>query len=682
MTQACRVIAIFSPKGGVGKTLLACNLASALALARKRRVALMSVPEPEEDTSALAGSAGISPISSELLKGDPAALQDALRPFAYLIIDAGVSVTETAASAFEQSNLILLVTTPDVVTVRQTAKAAERLGSLGIPRPMVKILINRAGSHGNVRSQEVRASVPCEVIAEIPSDGRTACLALNQRLPLSLVEPGARITKALTQLARLLDERKELFVERVTLDRDKLPAQERLSAAAQAATGRPFTTGAPSDGVAQAQATLDPMVALKQRLHSRLVGELDLKRLELDALTNPAKAPELKQKVGQAVLNLLAKERAFLADADQRARLVKEIVDLALGLGPLEDLIADDEISDILVNGTESIYVEKRGKLSLTDRRFGTDEQLMGVIERIVAPLGRRIDESNPMVDARLPNGSRVNAIIPPLSLKGPMLSIRKFSRSRLTMEELVRLGTLTPGMVEFLGVCVRGRKNMLISGGTGSGKTTLLNALSAFIPDDERIATIEDAAELRLSQRHWIPLEARLPNIEGRGEVTIRQLFRNALRMRPNRIIIGECRGDETLDALQAMNTGHDGSIATLHANSPKDVIARLDSLVLMSHVDLPVRAIREQIASAIHLIIHTARLSDGSRKITHITEITGITEQADIQFLDVFVFRQRGVDASGRVLGEFTATGEAPTFLEELKAQGLELPETIFHQ
>ncbi|MBI3020787.1 MAG: CpaF family protein [Candidatus Omnitrophica bacterium] len=402
--------------------------------------------------------------------------------------------------------------------------------------------------------------------------------------------------------------------------------------------------------------------------------------MDLQTLNDPQKAKQLREQTAQVTLELLAEEGGFVAGREQRLQLVKEIVDDALGLGPLEDFMADPEISDILVNAKDQVYIEKRGKLFLTGRKFLSNEQLLTVIERIVAPLGRRIDESTPMVDARLPDGSRVNAIIPPLSIKGPMLSIRKFSRERYTMEDLIAFGTLSRAMAEFLDICVKARKNIIVSGGTGSGKTTVLNVLSSPVPKDERIITIEDAAELRLDQEHWIPLESRQANVEGKGAITIRQLFRNTLRMRPDRIIIGECRGEETLDMLQAMNTGHDGSLTTLHANSPQDVIARLDSLVLMGNVDLPVRAIREQIASAIHLIVHTARFTDGSRKITHITEVTGMDERADILFRNLFVFHQQGVGPKGEAVGLFKPTGQPPTFLEELKAKGFSVDESVF--
>jgi len=359
--------------------------------------------------------------------------------------------------------------------------------------------------------------------------------------------------------------------------------------------------------------------------------------------------------------------------------LVREVYDEALRLGPLEDLLADDTVTEIMVNGHQQVYVEKLGKLVLTNLAFMDDASVLAIIERIVSPIGRRIDESQPYVDARLPDGSRVNAIIHPLSLTGPCLTIRKFSRDPFTDRDMIRFGTITEDAAAFLRTCVLLRKNIVVSGGTGSGKTTFLNVLSGYLPEDDRIVTIEDAAELRLPQAHVVRLEARPPNIEGRGAIAIRDLVRNALRMRPDRIVVGECRGGEALDMLQAMNTGHDGSLTTVHANAPRDVISRLETMVLMSGMDLPVRAIREQIASAVDMIVHEARLSDGTRKITRITEVLGL-EGEQVVMQDIFEFKQTGVDADGKVEGRFTATGSVPTFLEDVAARGLTLDRSMF--
>jgi pilus assembly protein CpaF len=356
-----------------------------------------------------------------------------------------------------------------------------------------------------------------------------------------------------------------------------------------------------------------------------------------------------------------------------------EVLDEVMGYGPIQPLLNDPEITEIMVNGHGEVYMERNGRIQRTPRRFLNDAHLMRIIYKIVTPLGRRIDEGSPMVDARLPDGSRVNAIVPPLAIKGPCLTIRKFSRSPYTPDNLVGFGTISAEMRDLIHACVVGKLNIIISGGTGSGKTTTLNAVSSSIPHSERIVTIEDAAELKLQQPHVVPLESRPPNIEGKGEIAIRQLVRNALRMRPDRIIVGEVRGAEALDMLQALNTGHQGSLSTAHTNSPRDTLSRLETMVLMAGTELPSRAIREQISAAIDLIVHQARLQDGSRKVTHISEVQRM-EGDIITLQDLFLFKQQGVDSEGRVVGEHVATGLRPLFVERLMSQGLELPAAIF--
>ncbi|MCM8763316.1 MAG: CpaF family protein [Candidatus Omnitrophica bacterium] len=502
-------------------------------------------------------------------------------------------------------------------------------------------------------------------------------LALAKNIPVIIDNPRAAVSRAIKTLAGiLLDEKRVLFINPVeSAGRLKPEILESKPSFLQLYNLAEFY-------LEKKETDLDEVLRLKQRVHRRLMEQLDLKRMELNVMADEALAKETRATVEKAITNILASEtQAFLANLEVRKRLTKEMVDEFLGLGPLEDLIADPEISDIMVNGKDSIYVERRGKIELTSKRFVSEEQLRHVIERIVAPLGRRVDESQPMVDARLPDGSRVNAIIPPLALGGAKLTIRKFGRERLDINDLIRLHSLNENMRDFLAACVATRRNMVVSGGTGSGKTTVLNVLSAFIPANERIITIEDAAELKLKQEHWVRLESRPPNIEGKGAVTIRDLFRNTLRMRPDRIIVGECRGAESLDMLQAMNTGHDGSMTTIHANSTQDVLSRLDSMVLMAGFELPVRAIREMIASAINVIVHTARLSDGTRKIVQISELTGMLDEIHIGLQDIFIFKQKGIDANGKVMGEFQPTGYVPTkLLEEFKVRGIHLDENMF--
>ncbi len=414
---------------------------------------------------------------------------------------------------------------------------------------------------------------------------------------------------------------------------------------------------------------------IRKQLHGELLLRLDIKRLSSNQIGEKA----LRERALSTIREITRDIREKLPAGIDPERLAKELYDEAVGLGPLEDLLADPEVTEIMVNGADSVYVERRGKLHLSSRTFLNDDSVLAIIERIVSPIGRRIDESQPYVDARLPDGSRVNAIIPPLSLSGPCLTIRKFSKVPLTVDDLIRFRSLSAPMAEFLRASVMLRKNIVVSGGTGSGKTTFLNVLSSFLPGDERIVTIEDAAELRLMQRHVIRLEARPPNIEGRGAITIRDLVRNALRMRPDRIVVGECRGGEALDMLQAMNTGHDGSLTTAHANSPRDVISRLETMVLMSGMDLPLRAIHEQLASALHLIVHTARMADGSRKVSRITEVCGM-EGDQITMQDIFTFEQTGLGGTGDVQGRFAPTGSVPTYVEQMAARGIPLNRRIF--
>jgi pilus assembly protein CpaF len=409
---------------------------------------------------------------------------------------------------------------------------------------------------------------------------------------------------------------------------------------------------------------------VKFRVQNRVIQDLDPK---LD-LSNQV---EVRRQIEEIFGKVIDEEGLALTRAE-RVRMLEQITDEIIGLGPLEPLLRDESITEIMVNGPRQVYIERGGKIELTNVVFQNDDHVMRIIERIIAPIGRRVDESSPMVDARLTDGSRVNAIIPPLSLVGPVVTIRKFSASPFTVDDLIRFGTSTAEMFEFLRACVEARLNIFVSGGTGSGKTTTLNVLSSFIPNDERIITIEDAAELQLRQEHVVTLESRPPNIEGRGAIPIRELVRNALRMRPDRIVVGECRSGEALDMLQAMNTGHDGSMSTGHANSPRDMLARLETMVLMAGVDLPLRAIREQIASAVDLIVHQARLKDGSRKITNITEVQGM-EGDVIVMQDVFVFEQTGV-VEGKIQGRLKATGIRPKFVEKFEVMGIHLPAGLF--
>ena len=419
-------------------------------------------------------------------------------------------------------------------------------------------------------------------------------------------------------------------------------------------------------------ANREPFGDLKTAVHLKVIGELG------PQLFNVTLDPgALRERVTADIRRHLAEEVGL--SRDDRDRLAHEISDDILGYGPLERLLTDDSISEIMVNGPNEIWIERQGRLYETTVRFNDESHLRRIINKIVAQVGRRIDESSPMVDARLPDGSRVNAVIPPLSLSGPLLTIRKFSKNRLTLDDMVRLGTLSQQAVDFLGFCIRAELNVLISGGTGSGKTTLLNALSAAVPDTDRIITIEDAAELKLDQRHVLRLESRPKNIEGDGEIPIRELVRNSLRMRPDRIIVGEVRGAEALDMLQAMNTGHDGSLTTVHSNSARDGLSRIETMVLMAGFDLPVRAIRQQVASALDLIVHLERLEDGSRRVTAITEVQRM-ESDVITMQDLFTFKVESIATDKTIVGELKATGLRPVFLNKFEKHGIELPQDIF--
>lgn len=412
---------------------------------------------------------------------------------------------------------------------------------------------------------------------------------------------------------------------------------------------------------------IDKNQELKSLLHKKILSELKDDEVE-----------EIIPKLDGFAIEMIKDDESFRGQID-RKKVVDELINDLTGFGPINPLLLDEEVSEVMVNGPKQVYCERKGKLVLTSIQFRDDEHVMSVIEKIVAPIGRRIDESSPMVDARLPDGSRVNAIIPPLALNGPTITIRKFSKDPFQIEDLVNFGTLTADMATFLDACVKARLNIFVSGGTGSGKTTTLNVLSNFIPDDERIVTIEDAAELQLGQDHVVSLESRPSNIEGKGAITIRDLVKNSLRMRPDRVVIGEVRGSEALDMLQAMNTGHDGSLATGHSNSPRDMISRLETMVLLGGVELPIKAIREQISGALDLIIQQSRLKDGSRKITNITEVQGM--EGDVIVLqDIFNFVQEGVNEKGKIIGRLVPTGVRPKFYEKLEASGIHIPPSVF--
>jgi pilus assembly protein CpaF len=452
----------------------------------------------------------------------------------------------------------------------------------------------------------------------------------------------------------------------------------RDSTAPQASTGDGPSAGR-NDRTADGKASSgDQFLDTQRDVHRLLFERRELKRIDFDKISD-TEARQNTEKVAVQVIRELAGQGGVPSGVNKR-ELLKAVLDEALGLGPLEDLLADDNVNEIMVNCWNRIFVETKDQgMVLSEKKFTADDQIIHIIRRIIAPIGRRINEQQPLVDARLKDGSRVNAIIPPLAVSGPSLTIRKFPKERLIIDNLVDFKSLTWPMAKFLELCVRERLNVVISGGTGSGKTTLLNIVSGFVPTNERIVTVEDVSELKLPQLHVVTLEARAANLEGQGEISIRDLVKNCLRMRPDRIVIGECRGGEALDMLQAMNTGHDGSLTTLHSNNPRECISRLETLVMMSGMELPLKAIREQIASSVHLVIQQTRLADGSRKVTHITEVCGI-EGDTVTLQDIFLFDQTGFDRKGKVLGHHDATGAVPNFVQKLRRRGIKIDMSIF--
>ncbi len=558
------------------------------------------------------------------MTGFDAILVDAPQPFA-----AAVRPFVTRAGRF------FLIVEPTLLGVAGAQTMLADLKRFGIPANRIDLVVNTRSEIGLVPRGEIERALESKIVAEIP-------LSTNRNH-----------AKSIAGLERYLES---------------LPAEGALAklqpSAGHAQAIRP-------NGHASAVVAFDPeRDAFKHDVHLALLRQLDLVSASL-AHTDAAKLAELRTKVENIAAALVA-ERKFAGSAQELAELRREIVDEALGLGPLEDLMKDPDVTEIMVNGPDAIYVERHGMIELSAKHFTEARQLRLIIERIITPLGRRIDESSPMVDARLPDGSRVNAIIEPVAIDCTVLTIRRFGKQRLTSDDLIRIGAVPPPIMDFLRAAVQARLNCVVSGGTGSGKTTFLNVLSSFLPAKERIISIEDAAELLLNQPHVVRLESRPPNIEGTGEIRIRDLFRNALRMRPDRIIIGECRGPEALDMLQAMNTGHDGSLTTIHANSQRDALSRIETMVLMAGFDLPVRAIREQVASALDLVVHTARMRDGTRKVIGVSEVVGM-EGEIVTMQEILRFQQRGVDADNRVLGEFCYSGVQPNCLKRFEEYGI---------
>jgi pilus assembly protein CpaF len=727
-----KIISILSAKGGSGQSFVASNLAVALNRESGKPVALVDLTftgasdienllNVTETKSVFDLLPVIEHLDAELIKGYLTEYQpgihylkgisssgqfSGIRPehvlkvisvlseaYSYVVIDTARGLSTLAMAILDSANLVLLLMTPDIMSFNRTKNKLDRLTEMHYPLSVIKLVVNMHGIYDALPKEKIESFLKHEVFAEIHHDPAAVISSINKGTLPVIKNQRTNFSKSILQLADLLVSQEDLYVVRdkkpfgdwaakraaeteiPALDdpRTNHSAEIRAENAGPRETegGRPY---APSEA---RTGGINGLTALKNRLHEKLLDEMDLKSLNLQA---PGKQEETKNKTRQTIERLVAQENIpELNDRDARTGFINELLDEVLGLGPLEPFLRDPSVSEIMTIGRDKIYIEQSGKIRLTGARFSDDAQLLAIIERIVSPIGRRVDESSPLCDARLADGSRVNIIIPPLALDGPAITIRKFSEKSLSVDDLIKHGSLTPDIGQFLKLCVTLRKNIVVSGGTGSGKTTLLNILSSYIPEGERIVTVEDSAELKLQQGHVVRLESRPANIEGRGAIPIRNLVINALRMRPDRIVVGECRGGETLDMLQAMNTGHDGSITTIHANSTRDALSRMETMVLLGNTELPVKAIREQIKSAIDLIVQAARLSDGTRKITAVTEITGMEGEV-ITTQDIFRFNQTGVSEEGKVLGGFAPTGLVPTFMEDIGTKGAEFDIGIF--
>ncbi|MEZ4751224.1 MAG: ATPase, T2SS/T4P/T4SS family [Bdellovibrionota bacterium] len=714
------VIAVLGGKGGVGKSTFAANYAIATAVDSKKRVCLVDMdPKACGDLSMITGAkpkktlvelgnhegrleanhmmgyvaahpSGIHFIPTvldpdQLSAMDPektaVAIKHLMNFYHYVVIDMGSEIDANAVKALELSSLIYVVTRPEILVLRHTRRIIEKVQNLLFPSEMIKIVLNAFSPKMGITPQMVQNNLKKQIVAVVPEDETVAVASLTKAQPFVVSSARSEITKAYYLLVRSIAEH-QLLEKLATLKKPSDALSRLMGNRAKkegAAEGKRPSEIVFDRADMKGEKPADEWSALKQRIHRQLIETMDLKNVDTETGRDPKKKAVLREKTKTVVVELLDKEVHPFKSREEIQRLVKEILDEALELGPLQDMLTDDSITEIMVNRKDQIFVERNGKLVLSNATFSGTAQLLATIERIVAPLGRRIDEKTPYVDARLVDGSRVHAIIPPLSVQGPMLTIRKFPKHRLGPKDLIKFGSMTEEMADFLRSCIEARLNVVISGGTGSGKTTLLNVMASFIPKGERILTVEDSAELQLPQEHWGRLETRPANIEGKGEVSIRELVRNTLRMRPDRIVVGECRAGEALDMLQAMNTGHDGSMTTIHSNSPRDCIARMETLVMMAGMDLPAKAIREQIASAVNLVVQQSRLADGSRKVTSITEIVGM--QGDVVTMqEIFGFRKLGMDKNRKIQGKFVATGFIPKFVDELEQQGIRIPRGIF--
>jgi pilus assembly protein CpaF len=676
------VFAFVGAKGGSGVTTICADLAKALRsdrrvavvdgdLSGRRNLAILFDAVRTFDASRETGSIGLTQVSGLTLAelapaydsaftisfDDVEQLAASLCELDYVLVDVPIPFAAPVRPFMVRSTRFVVVAEPTLLGIASARTMIAELKRFGVPLTRIVLLTNCRDGNTAASRNEIERALEVKILGELPplndrNYGR-AMSALEKTLRTISAEPKIDVLQP-SALGLIHDRR-----------------AEPRSAARGVRAATPEPGGPAQNGRVARVAQMEPREKLKLAIHESLSSKVNLVEASA-ALSDSAKLQELRQKIEEAAQQVLSEKNPGDLTAEEIAQIREEIVNESLGLGPLEDLMADPAVTEIMVNGPKTVYVERSGKIELTGKRFTSEQQLRLVIERIIAPLGRRLDESVPMVDARLPDGSRVNAIIEPLAIDGGSVTIRRFGTRRMNAQDLLEKGSATEQMLDFLRACIEGRLNVVISGGTGSGKTTFLNILSSYIPDRERIVTIEDAAELFLNQPHVVRLESRPANLEGRGEIKIRDLVRNSLRMRPDRIVVGECRGGEALDMLQAMNTGHDGSLTTAHANSPRDALSRLETMVMMAGFDLPVRAIREQIASAVDLIIQTARLRDGSRKIISISEIVGMEGEV-VTMQEIVKYQQHGVDLDNKVAGEFQYTGVQPQCLKRFEEYGI---------
>jgi pilus assembly protein CpaF len=700
----CSLIAVLGGKGGVGKSVYAANLAAAITMELRTPALLIDC-----DTKSVGDQniiTGLKPIktlrelanSSQSLNSTPIQqivtqhpagfsylgavrgpeeilsvpsdnlsklIEFCSRSFKFIVVDLGNDIGPMQTTVLQDATSISIISTPEILVVQQTQRMINELLSQAFPKEMFQLVLNKFNNSG-LAPQVIGQHLGILPFSLIPADEPTTAASLTTSKPFVVSNPKAPISAAYFDIVRKYSGGVLQRLKAVQKPRIVTPAPQQNA-------GGNNAPAIPTNASGYDAATL-----MKLRVHSELIRTIDLKKILAEAGDSESKEKELRAKT-QRDIGLIVDKEAPNLPRDERQKLVKEVLEEALGLGPLEDMLADPAISEIMVNGANKIFIEKGGKVQLSGIKFTSNDHLRRIIERIVTPLGRQINNATPYVDARLKDGSRVNAVIEPLAIDGPALTIRKFKKGGITPEKYIDFGSATKNMLDFLRISVEYGYNVVISGGTGSGKTSLLNMVSQFIPAHERVITVEDAAELQLMQEHVVRLETRPPSMEGSNAVTIRDLIKNALRMRPDRIIVGETRDGAALDMLQAMNTGHDGSMTTTHANSPRECIARLETLVMMSGLDLPVRAIREQISGAVDLIVQIVRLSDGSRKIISITEVNGM--QGDVITLaEIFRFKETGFDKNRKILGQFQATGTVPSFVQEIKDKGGFIPMEIF--